>query len=80
MAQPVGAPGESARPNGGCRTARPLTFVAGAQFLAKMIQGGVKYGFDGYGRGPVGPAQRAAQRRLHLFFLCFRADLIQRPW
>ena len=40
MAQPVGAPGEPARPNRCCRTARPLTFVGAPLFLAKMMQGG----------------------------------------
>ena len=38
MAQPVGAPGESARPNGGCRTARPLTFPAPGCLGAKIFQ------------------------------------------
>ena len=38
MAQSVGAPGESARPNGGCRTARPLTYPAPGCLGAKFFQ------------------------------------------
>ena len=56
MAQPVGAPGESARPNGGCRTARPLTFPAPGCLGAKIFQVRSLRVSSTYVRGVVRPA------------------------
>ena len=75
MAQPVGAPTESARPNGGCRTARPLTFPAPGCLGAKIFQGGTQYGSYLYGRGRVGPAQPEVNQLRYLFFLDLQGGL-----
>ena len=71
MAQPVGAPGESARPNGGCRTARPLTFPAPGCLGAKIFQASTQYGSCTYVPGRRGPVQPEVNQLGYLFFLDF---------